>query len=205
MLYKEINIKPEITVFLLDLPEKETDLPDFNSFFSQQELIDYNQLKNVIRKQQYGLIRQFMVEVLGKKTGCISYQADGAPLLSDNEFISISHTKKIIAIALAPFAIGIDIEHPASRLEKVVTRFLNNKELALKEKFSLTELSFLWNLKEATLKQQRKKTIDYQNHIIIEQCDFKNQALVYVRKEGELKKLKSHLINLSHSTLAIVY
>lgn len=81
----------------------------------------------------------------------LQHTNEGKPHINEKKFISISHTKKHLTIALSDTKpIGIDIELISERINRVKERFLNEEEL-LKVK-SLNHLALCWSAKEAIYK-----------------------------------------------------
>lgn len=90
----------------------------------------------------------------------ILHREDGSPYLADPEgaemadiSFSLSHSAHYVAIAYCRGAenpVGIDIEEPTERLEKVAPKFLSAKEM---EMFGTLQLKLTgWTIKEAVYK-----------------------------------------------------
>lgn len=82
----------------------------------------------------------------------ITYQGTGKPHLR-NGYISISHSRKMIAIAYSPINhVGVDIEHFNPKILTIADKFLSVEE---KNQFDLTDkttITTLWSIKEAMYK-----------------------------------------------------
>jgi phosphopantetheinyl transferase len=198
-----LHIREGLELFYCTLSPVDT--LEFQSLLNDHELIKISHYKNPLRKKQFYWERYIVKAILGPGIE-INYNESGKPfLLNSNQHISITHTPAFVAVAIGNENMGIDIEEPRPSLEKVKTRFLSTSEIA---RFNLTELknlSFLWNLKEASLKFLGDATLDYQNQIEIISCDFKESALVKVNYKNEKIILKSSLKKIENHTLAVVY
>jgi 4'-phosphopantetheinyl transferase EntD len=88
-----------------------------------------------------------------------AYNKLGAPIqLSNNFFISLSHSQNTVAAAFNLNAtIGIDVEQHHSKAIKVQTKFINNTDLQSLNKAKLpvnaTNISLIWSAKEAFYKK----------------------------------------------------
>lgn len=94
----------------------------------------------------------------------IAYQADGTPYLqSQQAHISISHTKGFVAVAIAPFKIGIDIEYNSARVERIAPKFLNAAELSgiHQNQDAIKYMLLHWCAKEAMYKKLTTNEPDF--------------------------------------------
>lgn len=91
-----------------------------------------------------GIVRK----VLGTS---LSHDRYGAPVIAnEGVYISLSHARDLIALAVAPHPVGIDIEFPRRQLLKVATKFLAQREL--ERYITLPQLLDAWTAKEAVFK-----------------------------------------------------
>ncbi len=116
------------------------------------------------RKKEWLTVRALLKEMLGDEKE-ILYTETGKPYLSDNSYqISISHTKGFVAIALHPKkSIGIDIEHISPRIQKIRSRFMNERENTNLDK-TQEEIHLLlhWSAKESMFKILGEQDVDFQ-------------------------------------------
>ena len=89
----------------------------------------------------------------------------GKPYLPNCDYqLSISHSFPFaIAILNKNGSAGIDIEYPNAKLERISSKFLNEKELKYKE--SLVDLCKVWCVKETLYKIYGRKKVDYKKHL----------------------------------------
>ena len=104
---------------------------------------DLEQLKTEHRKKEFLGIRVALKKALGGQEKEIEYSREGKPILKDRSYkISFSHCQTCVAVMIHPtLEVGIDVEAPTSKIEKIHTRFLGKEELA--EISGATDFNFL--------------------------------------------------------------
>ena len=120
-------------------------------------------ISNPTRQKERLAARLLLKELCGGMQE-VAYKESGEPyLVGSNLNLSISHTKNYVAVALAPFRIGIDIEHTSERVLRITEKFLNHTELA-----ELTNTSnpaptalLYWCAKEAMYKKMTEKEAEF--------------------------------------------
>lgn len=116
---------------------------------------DLERLKTEHRKKEFLGIRIALKMALDGEEKEIEYTYDGKPVLKDGSYkISFSHCQSCVAVMVHPnLEVGIDVEAPSSKLERIYTRFLGNEELAEFEKTNKFDyLRVAWSVKEAMYK-----------------------------------------------------
>ena len=100
--------------------------------------------------------------------------------------------------------VGIDIECPSPKIEKVYTRFLSEQEQQeLYGEKEVGKLQIAWSAKEALFKLIGKEAVDFANHLRILAFEIEDQ--------GELKALHLpflhpyHLFYLQNPSYTLVY
>ena len=88
----------------------------------------------------------------------ISYNAFGAPELNNSSYISISHSKELVAIIISKQQVGIDIEEISEKALRVSSKFVSTNNLT-----SLTaeKATLIWCCKEAVFKWHQKGEVDF--------------------------------------------
>ena len=130
---------------------------------------EFNKIASEKRKLEFLGIRTALKTVIGKEI-FIQYDDGGKPHLSDNSFqISISHSNKWIAVIVHPLKkVGIDIECPTDKIQKLYKRFLSPVEQKeLSEGNDIPQLLIAWSAKEALYKIIGKESIDFANQLRI--------------------------------------
>ena len=115
-------------------------------------------------RQQERLAARLLIEVLCNGYQPIDYKENGEPYFTQCDlYLSISHTKNYVAVAVAPFKIGIDIEHTSDRVLRITKKFLNHTELAeLTNTSNPAPIALLyWCAKEAMYKKMTEKEAEF--------------------------------------------
>ena len=88
----------------------------------------------------------------------ISYNAFGAPELGNSSFISISHSKGLVAIIISQQKVGLDIEEISGKALRVSAEVvsINNLKALTTERATL-----IWCCKEAVFKWYQKGEVDF--------------------------------------------
>lgn len=107
-------------------------------------------------RQKERLAVHLLIEHLCQRHQPMAHHGNGEPYLVDYpQHISISHTKNYVAVAIAPFRIGIDIEYNSSRVWRIGEKFLNEQELAAihTSPEAVKRMLLYWCSKEALYKK----------------------------------------------------
>lgn len=119
----------------------------------------------------------------------LSYDDNGCPALNNGYHLSISHTKHFAAVALSKqHRLGVDIETRSERIGRIERRFTNELEQSyIPEKEKADYLTAIWGAKEAIVKIQNNRKIDFRNQLEVEKFDFEN-CLALARYKGTTKQ-----------------
>lgn len=96
-----------------------------------------------------------LLEHAGYSPSVLRHTKEGQPYidLQDAAFLSITHTKHCVAIALSPNPIGIDIEALSPRVQRIMPRVLGKDEFPfLPQTLSEADATRIWCTKEAVFK-----------------------------------------------------
>ena len=100
----------------------------------------------------------------------IAYYSSGRPYLKDgSRYISISHTRGYVAVALhSSCEVGMDIEQYGTRVRKVASRFIrSDEESTMMEGDEVYALLLHWSAKEALFKLMGVEEVDFIRHLRI--------------------------------------
>jgi phosphopantetheinyl transferase len=141
---------------------------------------------NLVRRQEYLAVRA-MASTMGIKPEAIAYLPSGKPYLTGNSLtISISHTKKYVAVLLSSHAfVGVDIEHRSERIHKVRHKFMHSDEennlRQINNPISETDgLLLHWCAKESLFKAVPEEGVDFAQELRI-------SDLSYLESSGRFK------------------
>lgn len=126
--------------------------------------------RSEIRKAQWAAVRLLLKTLLGEEATRIIYDDHGKPHLSGNrKHISISHSRRIVAVIVDPLQpTGIDVEFISPKVKRIEHKFLNKAELEFVEKQNETEqLLVLWGAKEALYKAHGKKKMSFRENLLV--------------------------------------
>jgi 4'-phosphopantetheinyl transferase len=166
--------------------------------------------KNENRKRQW-LSYRALLKVLIEENYQIAYSDFGKPYLrlqKKNKHISITHSGDYSAIIINEnLVVGIDIEKPEKRIDRVSDRFLSDHELGfIDTKHRLEHLTLCWAVKEALFKIHGNLCYDFKQQIIVDRFDFSNSGWVncsIISDEGHLN-YKVHYKKIEDYFLAYV-
>lgn len=167
----------EAKILVLEINESADELFekfDQIDFYSEE----YNKISSEKRKREFLGVRLALKELLGTNV-MVSYDSNGKPCLQDNSYhISISHSGKWIAVMAHPTrVVGIDIECPSDKIQKMYTRFLNEKEQEeLSQGKDLKQLQLAWSVKEALYKIIGKEAVDFAKQLHIFPFEVKTEG-----------------------------
>lgn len=137
---------------------------------------EFDLIVSVKRKIEFVGIRAALKELIGEEVR-ISYTGEGKPFLLNKQYqISVSHSGKWIVVMIHPERpVGVDIEVPTPKIQKVYARFLSRKEQEeMSDGRDLRKLQIAWSAKEALYKIIGKEAVDFANQLRIfpfEVCD----------------------------------
>lgn len=124
---------------------------------------------------------EFLAEKLLLKNLCgendFEHLPSGKPFLRNSEIhISFSHTKGYVAlIASREHQVGIDIEYPSARINRVKERFLSSVEL-LRFQQNQSSLLLTWCAKEALYKVLETPLLDFAKQIEVYPFEVKTEG-----------------------------
>lgn len=114
------------------------------------------------RRLEFVLTRYLLNELIHSIE--INYKENGEPTIENNQFISISHCKDIVAIGISKYKIGIDTETIENKIIRIQHKFVHESEFS-ENKFSSEELTERWCCKEALYKLSELKTYNIKENL----------------------------------------
>ena len=134
-------------------------LPNTRKISCEKELLRFTSER---RKMEWLSVRVLLYSMLQEDKEIV-YSSEGKPFLSDHSFyISISHTKGYVAVALSSLnSVGIDIEQYGKRVHKVFDRFIRPDEQVEAYQGDTTWGGLLhWSAKETVFKCMKNADAD---------------------------------------------
>ena len=119
------------------------------------------------RKMEFVATRLLRHDLFGFEH--IHYDIHGAPYIEKEGFISISHSKNMVGIAVNPdYQVGLDLEPHRGNILELAHKFLSENE---KIKFDCEDpivLTKIWSAKEALYKLAGRKKIIFATELILD-------------------------------------
>ena len=140
------------------------------------------------RKKEHFVSRLLVNKIC--PTNTIIYNEFGAPELDNGKYISISHSKELVAVIISDKKTGLDIELISEKSLRLASKFVSEKNLIQLNKEKAT---LIWCIKEAIYKWHQKGGVDFIKDIIIPEFVAKKhgKVIAYFRaKELNLNYLK---------------
>lgn len=191
-LYKIIKINETTTAYFWHITE------DVTSLFRAVSLNEssrkrLNGMKSESHQKGFLAVRM-LLQHLGYFDEDLTYDASGKPHLkhegrgtkyenenplpnphdplSNNKYISISHSHDFAAICISDQEVGIDIEIQKEKTLKIASRYMNVRHLAqLSTEEQIAKATTVWGIKEAIFKIKNEKGISFPDHIF--EADFR--------------------------------
>lgn len=114
---------------------------------------------------EYLAVRVLFVE-LGFNDKALTHHANGHPIFP-SRYVSLTHCFPLVAVAVSAKFVGVDIQKPVQKLERIMSRYMNDKEVELSEGNSGLPL-WLWAAKEAVFKKYPLKHLAFREQIRLE-------------------------------------
>ena len=114
---------------------------------------DFNTEK---RKKEWLASRLLLNKISPNTT--ISYNGFGAPELNNGNYISISHSKGLVAIITSKKQVGLDIEEISGKALRVSSKFISKNHL---KALTAEKATLIWCCKEAVFKWHQKGEVDF--------------------------------------------
>lgn len=124
----------------------------------------------VKRQRERAAERLLLSHALGRPVTLI-HTEQGAPVVEDSDVnISISHTPRLVVLAIDPkVIIGVDAEQAdRAQVLRVRDKFLNTTEKQFIHPDDLTAHVIAWTAKEAIIKAERNSALDWTNGIMLD-------------------------------------
>ena len=154
--------------------------------------VKLDQIKSQKRKLEILAVRALLKEMCGNIK--LSYNKFGAPILNNNK-ISISHSKQLVAIIVSELKTGIDIEIISERVLKVKNKFLSSSDNI---DDSQEDLTIAWSTKECIFKWHQKGNLNFKDDILIKSINHSSKTIEVFFDENlfilNFLKINNHIL-----------
>jgi phosphopantetheinyl transferase len=134
--------------------------------------VKLDQIKSQKRKLEILAVSALLEKMCGNVK--LDYNKYGAPILDNNKKISISHSKKLVAIIVSELKTGIDIEIISKRLLKIKDKFISKCDNI---NYSQEDLTIAWSTKECIFKWHQKGNISFKDDILIKSINHSSKKI----------------------------
>lgn len=177
-LYKTFQPNPFTQILIWEITESFEDLFD-EVLLNDVSLIRLNTMKSLTHQLGFLSIRK-LLQIAGYSDSNLQYTPSGKPYLTDQKYISISHSNGLAALAISKEPIGIDLEMVKEKALKIAPKFMDMKHLEdLSPEDTLKKATIIWGIKESIFKIIDKVGISFPDHILEEKfaiSDLKTKA-----------------------------
>lgn len=123
------------------------------------------------REREREAVRRLVRAAFGPQA-VLEHRADGSPIVAaaGESQISVSHSRYLAVLAVAPVAVGVDIEEAREQLLRVAGRFMTPDE---RRHYPTPELILkAWTLKEAAFKTLRPECPSTRMKLPPDECPY---------------------------------
>jgi len=162
--FEKIHLN-QTTLFLCRFEDFEP--ASYYNYLSKVEMVKLNTFKSISRQREFIASRILRHRILGFQT--IHYTEHGAPYIKGKGFISISHCKNWVGIAINEnYSVGLDLEPPRENIFALSSKFLSENEKLKFDILSKLEVTKIWSAKEALYKLAGRKKIIFKTELLLD-------------------------------------
>ena len=185
-----------IDLFLWKLSETEIEL-NSNIDLSLSSISKLDLIKSSSQRKQF-LGVQNLLKLHNINNDSLFYDKNGKPHLSNNKFISISHSFEYCGVIVSDVKVGLDIEKLRPKILNISKKFISESDWNLIKLSSVENVTKVWTIKEAVFKAFGHKAIDFKKNIIITSINKKfNKASVSISNNQIIENYNIEIYNFS--------
>jgi len=161
-------------------------------------------MKSDLHRRGFMSIRHLLA-INGYTDHDLYYDENGKPHLTDNKYISITHSFNFSAIIIGDGAVGIDIEKQRNKILKIAHKFTPIEEYRTiaNEDALIRKLTIVWCAKESLYKSFAEKGVSFLQHIYVEDFELDDsKTTASVTFEDEQKKYDVDFLEFENFTCA---
>ncbi len=116
------------------------------------------------------------------------YDDLGKPHLSDDRYISITHSYELTAIIISDVSMGIDIEKRREKIERIAVKFVNYEAgFVVGQSNKISVLTVIWGAKESMYKCLGQKGLGFYEHCKVEPFEIGNSTTISRIDYGDIQ------------------
>ena len=163
-LFKTIALSKTTKIYIWKISEN-IDALLLNANLSKNSQLRLQNMKSVMHQKGFLSVRKLLQDA-GISDNDLIYDEFGKPTLSDNKFISISHSHEFSTLILSSEPVGIDIEIQKEKVLKIASKFMDIAHLEnLSHTDKIKKATIIWGIKEVIFKIKNQKGISFPDHI----------------------------------------
>src|SRR5690554_2661415 len=170
-LYKTITVNSSTQVLIWKIDEP------FDVLYENIDLTEncanrVDNMKSEIHRRAFMSIRR-LLEIAGYSDFDLYYDENGKPHLTDDKYISITHSFNFSAIIIGDSEVGIDIEKQRNKILRIAHKFTPIEEYRTiaNEDALIRKLTIVWCAKESLYKSFAEKSVSFLQHIDVDDFD----------------------------------
>lgn len=163
-LFKTIAFSKTTKIYIWKISEN-IDALLLNVNLSKNSQLRLQNMKSEMHQKGFLSVRKLLAEA-GYTDLDLIYDETGKPHLSDNKFISISHSYEFSTLILSSEPVGIDLEIQKEKVLKIAPKFMDIFYLEnLSNTDKIKKATIIWGIKEVIFKIKNQKGISFPDHI----------------------------------------
>lgn len=171
-LYKTITINPGTKALIWKIEESFDELNEGIELTPHcKERVEG--MKSDIHRRGFLSVRH-LLKAFNYTDHDLYYDDEGKPHLTDDKFISITHSFEFSAVIVGDQKVGIDIEKQRDKILLIASKFtpLEEYRTLANTDALIRKLTIVWGAKEAVYKLYAKPKVSFLQHINITDFDF---------------------------------
>ena len=167
-LYKTITVNPSTKVLIWKIEESFEELCE-GIYLTENSDRRVSKMKSILHKRGFMSIRHLLV-LEGYKDRDLYYDENGKPYLTDQNYISITHSFNFSAIVISDVEVGIDVEKQRSKILRIAHKFTPVEEYRTiaNEDALIRKLTLVWCAKESLYKSFSHPGLSFIHNIYVD-------------------------------------
>ncbi|AEA42709.1 4'-phosphopantetheinyl transferase family protein [Fluviicola taffensis] len=182
-----------VSIYLMEIDSElfESYILDLNN--SEKEKLQ--ELKHPLKKLEFAASRYLKHQLFGLAS--IEYDTTGGPKISGVGYLSISHSRSHVGIAICQdHKVGLDLEEVRDKSVQLSSKFCTLEESQLFDTTNSLDMTALWSLKECLYKLSDRKKLIFKEDILVS----KRQNRIYgkITKTSGIYEYELHVESFQH-------
>jgi phosphopantetheinyl transferase len=187
-IYRQIHINKQSVITIWEISESEEGLFERTRALNVWE--QAHAYKAQLQRKQF-LAAQLLLEHLGVRHFILKDE-NGKPHLSDRQYISITHDSNYVAVMVADYPCGVDLQTVTEKVKRIAPKFLDKND-CIQDWNNLFMLTVGWSAKEALYKIHGNPLLFFKEHIRLSEFtkhDNSIQAQIFNLNQWEEYKIQ---------------